>query len=198
MLHRPPDAANYCPACGEGFDPIRILVARQDRAQRPATPYHYTSLDGLIGILTSRSVWATELRPLNDAREFLRGMEVAQEAVAGVARNAEGSRKQIAEAVQAALENCEQPLICAFSMCEEGDLLSLWARYCDQWGGFALGFQHDYLNPRRPYVPGGAAQHTPSPSPPRQHGFTLVPCVYDERTQRRLLTDLFERTLGML
>src|ERR1700745_2358870 len=34
------------------------------------TLYHYTTQAGLLGILTSKSIWASEIRFLNDATEF--------------------------------------------------------------------------------------------------------------------------------
>jgi hypothetical protein len=39
----------------------------------PASPrelYHYTGLDGLVGIVTDRAIWATDARYLNDASEL--------------------------------------------------------------------------------------------------------------------------------
>jgi hypothetical protein len=32
--------------------------------------YHYTSIEGLMGILTNRSLWATEIYFLNDTQEL--------------------------------------------------------------------------------------------------------------------------------
>ena len=37
----------------------------------PENPlYHYTSLEGLRGIVDSRTLWATDIRYLNDAQEL--------------------------------------------------------------------------------------------------------------------------------
>jgi hypothetical protein len=36
----------------------------------PARVYHYTSTDGLLGILDSGHLWATDLRYLNDTSEL--------------------------------------------------------------------------------------------------------------------------------
>jgi len=38
--------------------------------QHPNVLYHYTSADGLIGILTSKSIWLTDLRYMNDLSEL--------------------------------------------------------------------------------------------------------------------------------
>ena len=36
----------------------------------PEFLYHYTSQDGLLGIIESRSLWATNISYMNDATEF--------------------------------------------------------------------------------------------------------------------------------
>jgi hypothetical protein len=37
----------------------------------PTTLYHYTTTDGLLGILASEEVWATDIRFLNDTSELV-------------------------------------------------------------------------------------------------------------------------------
>ena len=37
----------------------------------PKILYHYTSSTGLLGILTSKSVWGTHVNYLNDAQDFI-------------------------------------------------------------------------------------------------------------------------------
>jgi hypothetical protein len=36
----------------------------------PPILYHYTSQDGLLGILDSKSIWASKVQYLNDEQEF--------------------------------------------------------------------------------------------------------------------------------
>jgi hypothetical protein len=36
----------------------------------PETLYHYTTQDGLLGIIQSRSLWATNVSYMNDSTEF--------------------------------------------------------------------------------------------------------------------------------
>lgn len=46
----------------------------------PSTLWHYTSYAALQGIISSKRVWATEYRFLNDREEFLHAKELAQKA----------------------------------------------------------------------------------------------------------------------
>jgi hypothetical protein len=43
------------------------------------TLYHYTSLTGIIGILQTRFIWATNALCLNDASEFSHGLDFAKQ-----------------------------------------------------------------------------------------------------------------------
>jgi hypothetical protein len=48
---------------------------------QPDTVYHYTSLEGFLGIVRSRSVWMTDFAYLNDRREVRYGLDLLLEAV---------------------------------------------------------------------------------------------------------------------
>jgi hypothetical protein len=43
--------------------------------------YHYTDQSGLLGILDSKSIWATHIRYLNDASEFIHGINIARQCI---------------------------------------------------------------------------------------------------------------------
>ena len=48
--------------------------------------YHYTDLNGLLGILESKELWATDVRYLNDASEATFGEERLRKLVALIPR----------------------------------------------------------------------------------------------------------------
>lgn len=114
----------------------------------PALLYHYTSTDGLIGILQSGSIWATNLRYLNDVEEFEHGLGFLVPAF----------RKQIAAInsapwanylVEQFIEGLRAQAVYVSSFCEAGDLLSQWRGYAAS-NGFAIGFDT---------APGAAPHH---------------------------------------
>jgi hypothetical protein len=45
-------------------------MSREDLLWNPQTLYHYTTREGLLGILCSGTVWTTNIRFLNDASEY--------------------------------------------------------------------------------------------------------------------------------
>jgi hypothetical protein len=55
-------------------DPPIFSATFAEHLQRPVPEflYHYTSQDGLLGIISSASLWATNISYMNDATEFHR------------------------------------------------------------------------------------------------------------------------------
>src|SRR5882724_4204960 len=44
----------------------------------PEMLYHYTSQEGLIGILNSRCIWASKVHYMNDSKEFSMALDLAR------------------------------------------------------------------------------------------------------------------------
>jgi hypothetical protein len=107
----------------------------------PQTLYHYTSMEGLLGIVQKRQIWASHIRYLNDRME--------QDHIWSVVENRARERlKQTDDpAIKSALETLPADVarrtrthayVASFSA--DGDLLSQWLSYCPDGKGFAIGF----------------------------------------------------------
>ena len=42
----------------------------------PNKLYHYTSIDGLLGIIRNKNIWASDIQYLNDKEEFVRTIKL--------------------------------------------------------------------------------------------------------------------------
>jgi hypothetical protein len=112
-------------------------------AQRapPRRLYHYTTLRGLLGITASHSLWASDVRYMNDASELSYAAELVSEVVTEtlsevdneVLRPALPGRPGFANA----FEYGARPFVACF--CEEEDLLSQWRGYRASETGYSLG-----------------------------------------------------------
>lgn len=128
----------------------------------PEALYHYTSAAGLIGILSSRSLWTSNALFMNDAEELIHATQAVSavmgakvgELRARLERNEPEfpSRPLLAvledmigqlEDLQARGPSWGDAYIACF--CEDGDLLSQWRGYAGS-GGYALGFDPSRLN----------------------------------------------------
>jgi hypothetical protein len=145
----------------------------------PPVLYHYTTQNGLLGILQGNCIWATDARYLNDSSEYSFGLERIVHAIKMESKNA--INKEEAANLSAICEDLSPVFsVCVVSLSSEGDLLSQWRAYAGSPGGFALGMRPDYLR---------EAAHS--------QGFYLAPCLYTATDQQeavsRLLNEIKER-----
>lgn len=100
------------------------------------TIYHYTSIEGFMGILDSRSLWFTDYSYLNDRKELCHGIDVIRR-VAGEIQEQSSNAKtcKLLSSWQDNLQTIDNGVwIASFS--SDGDSLSQWRAY----GGIAIGF----------------------------------------------------------
>ena len=120
----------------------------------PTVVYHYTDAAGLLGILQSESLWATDVRFLNDGEELA---YAADSIVAELQHRAEAIQSQsevegderattllgLADELSShAAGRSGQVFVTCF--CTNGDLLSQWRGY-GRKEGYALGFDFEIL-----------------------------------------------------
>jgi hypothetical protein len=105
--------------------------------------FHYASQRGLLGIISSKKIWATNIMYMNDATELLYAIDIAQKATKKLLPHLEGREKAFLDKFESDLEvlpefGAKGVYISSFS--EESDLLSQWRGYCSEGNGFSIGF----------------------------------------------------------
>ena len=163
---------------------IYIAVKKQEptwlkfppNQRRPARLYHYTSQAGLLAILSSKVLWASNILYLNDASESRYGISVAREKFRILQRNRPNQivREFLKEAEGfldlAKLVPRKHFYACCF--CREPDLLSQWRAYASRGVGYSIGFDTKDLT-----------------SAVLKRDYSLFPIEYGARaTNSRLLT----------
>src|ERR1700681_656381 len=66
--------------------------------------YHYTTQDGILGIVKSKEIWATHHQCLNDQREYLHAKELVRDEIVKRLKTAAGKKRSVLESMHAALE----------------------------------------------------------------------------------------------
>lgn len=118
---------------------IRSETLKNQLAESPPPQvYQYTSPKGLIGILSSKKIWATNIRYLNDFNELHEASNAAERILRDMLSTVSGAEfdllnKMIEDVGTAA----SRYYVSSFS--EDGDSLSQWRAYCPPTGGYALG-----------------------------------------------------------
>lgn len=148
----------------------------------PPVLYHYTTQQGLLGILSSNALWATKIHYLNDSAEYQLALDLASSyltrlhAVESTARSSK--RRNKIKALLSNLRMIARMNVCVCSFSVHRDRLSQWRAYGGGVAGYAVGFHTEAIARQ------ASAQ-----------GFHLARCVYDGENQKRLVEQLVESSL---
>lgn len=165
--------------------------------QRPkdGVLYHYTSADGLKGIIENDELWATSAYYLNDSAEILYGYRVLHLAIETWLKRpdpaADSISRGLAESLQryfgqgAAERNVITPIYLT-CFCEDDNLLSQWRAYGNT-GGYNIGFK----------VPEDGIVYGLTPEP-RVYTARCVKVEYDRDKQVQRIHDILDGLLPIL
>jgi hypothetical protein len=139
-------------------------------SELPRCLYHYTTADGIVGIVEAQTIWATDARYLNDTSELSYANDVVQDVARELLERGVGDvAATFLEAASLRLLDSLTTMLDVFvaCFCEDGDLLSQWRGYASTNGGYALGFDP------------GVMRH--------KTGLALRRVAYDKADQRALV-----------
>lgn len=129
------------------FEPFRTHSIGEGAL--PTELFHYTTSQGLLGILGKQHIWASDSRFLNDSQEWLYGAGLFRDELFELLRKEQF--QQLASDLGEPLlggYDLEEPVgfgkfVVSFS--EEEDLLSQWMGYADNTQGYCIGFDASRL-----------------------------------------------------
>lgn len=125
--------------------------------------YHYTSFFGLEGIVSSKSIWCSQIQYLNDSSELIHGLEILAQACSEV-----GSHHDAISSVPKRKSGYHNVHLFVFSLSEVGDLLSQWRGYSGA-GGVSIGFSFEKLRAKA-----------------KENGFRLDGCIYSDQEKQAI------------
>jgi hypothetical protein len=145
----------------------------------PESLYHYTSPGGIIGIITSEKIWATNIRYLNDFKELVEASDIALTLLSDFIQDTDYSdlKELLIEMREKVGTTASRYYVCSFS--EDKDSLSQWRAYCPPTGGYALGIPSAQLSLLA-----------------QESNWYFVKCVYDESLSRKIIKEIIESFLN--
>jgi hypothetical protein len=157
--------------------PPALSVSRdRGSATSPPVLFHFTSAAGLLGMVRSRSVWASLASSLNDASEQIYARQLVR---AVVSAKPAGISQTLLQSIASLLDGNPGPgiqvepmRVFVASFCDSESSSAQWLHYGRNGTGFALSFV--------------AAQLALSP-------FFLAPVEYEETVQRDLVLETLRR-----
>lgn len=155
-------------------DLIQLIKSRPD----PDVVYHYTTPDGLLGLLSDQSIWSTDVRYLSDAREFDCTVDLVHAELDALRAKYSAGHPEVRllDELENVLKAAPDIRLYVSSFSEHGNLLSQWRAYCPPTGGFALGITPAVLR--------------------QKSGHMLFPCVYDPERRHFLIGEAVGRILN--
>jgi hypothetical protein len=157
---------------------LPLLQISDDKDQLPSVLYHYTDANGLLGILQSRKLWASDVMYLNDSKEIHYGHGLGLAFIqqfredSMVYRSLRRGLGYLSSMINEA--NVNDYIV---SFCAKPDLLSQWRAYGRNGTGFAIGFDRSVLD------------SVIAPMDYHNMIASLFPIVYGEALQQKLFTE---------
>jgi hypothetical protein len=133
--------------------------------------YHYTNFTGLLGIVDSRALWASDIRYMNDSAELKHTADLLRTEIThriGAGHPKPDLLNQFLDWVTHRITNGH--MLFAASFRSNGNLLSQWRGYSRLGKGVSLGFDPNYIL--------RCAE---------QQSFQIGKCIYDCTSQERLI-----------
>lgn len=133
----------------------------------PKIIYHYTTQEGLLGILNEGALWATKMHYLNDASELIEPFRIGIEELDQLSLlQKEDDDREIISNLKDSIRHSRRENYCVVSFCTYGDLLSQWRAYGSFGSAYSIGFNFKLLQ-----------QHI------RAYPFELRRCEYYEQEE---------------
>ncbi len=115
------------------WETVRAELAAIISESPPRIIYHYTDIDGLLGMILTGKIWATHVSRLNDSSEYHHGISIVPDCV----RNSMPTlSKPLVEKLLSEFKRVET-YVASYST--KHDLLSQWRSYSGGKVGYCLG-----------------------------------------------------------
>jgi len=119
------------------WETLRVELAAIISESPPKVIYHYTDINGFLGMIVTSKIWATHISKLNDSSEYHHGINTVTDCV----RNAmPASSNPLVEKILSEFQKVET-YVASYST--KHDLLSQWRSYSGEKVGYCLGLATD-------------------------------------------------------
>ena len=156
----------------------RLASRAAFETEPPEHLFHYTDLEGVEGILSSKSLWMSKFTASNDISEITLAISQFQNFVESRVAALDADEASFLHEAATQLDGFRRTNICLASFCEQPDLLSQWRSYGNDGRGIALGFDTRALL--------DLAQ---------RYSLKLWRCVYEPATHVKVSNDLLTMLL---
>ena len=148
---------------------------------KPRTIYHYTSQEGLLGIIHEGILRVSSIRHLNDAAELIHATEIMRTRLETFSDDHPLSWDEFIEHLPTYLELVKESDCYVGSFSQERDQLSQWRAYTGGGVGYSIGFNFGMLKDFAD-----------------EQGFELVRCVYSQEEHSEFINVVVSKIQNIL
>lgn len=175
---QPPESTPSQPTTADNTYQIKLsdisAVQAIAEAPSPAILYHYTTRQPLLDIVTTRTLYASNIRYLNDSQELELAIKLMKEIIDDTDLRQHDVNNDFKDWAGTMLYFVERYDSFVSSFSENGDDLSQWRAYSGKTDGYAIGFtSSDLVLVRKPQT------------------LFLAKCIYEEEEHREQLRSIF-------
>jgi len=145
------------------------------------TVFHYTPQSGVLGIIKSKELWASQVQYMNDSTEYNSALQLANDILKKRSSEANSATSNTITRIRDMIAKIGDVRIFACSFCEDGDLLSQWRGYSGSGYGFSVGLRADAL--------ADVGKNT-------DPEFRFGRCIYDDDLKKKIVEETFEHCLS--
>lgn len=162
-----------------------MTIIKEIYTKRPEADknlYHYTSAEGLYGIITSGKLWATNVHFLNDAKEVKHAIDILADVIDERIDTSNNKTNRFLENIKKILTNPIMHLyecnVFVSALSGNGNVLSQWRGYCPNGEGYSIGFDMASLEVAL------------------EHPFIdIAKCIYEPRQQIETMSALLDEII---
>jgi Protein of unknown function (DUF2971) len=118
---------------------LRSLAHVQSQPRLPPNLYHYTNAAGLVGIISSNTLYATESRYMNDSSEGIYAHDLVEHHLLRLSKTRRYKRLAMLKADVGLITQLSREDVYVTCFCEDRKLLNQWRVYAGNQG-YAIGF----------------------------------------------------------
>lgn len=152
--------------------------------------YHYTTIEGLVGILSNQSLRASNIAFMNDSKEYEYGISIFLNCIEQkkLCDTISTSQNNILDSLKKQLQHSYAKAIFSISYCASEDQLSQWRGYGNEDGAVCIEFHAKEL--KNLVIVGKTGSHTLS------HYLAPAKVIYKREEQEKIVNEFIDIVLS--
>lgn len=163
--------------------------------------YHYTDVNGFLGIINNHEFWLSHIKYMNDSAEYIEGENICKNLITNFCKKVNSDEKDLLTSLQTVISNDKSLGLFSFSrndifsisFTRDRDSLDMWRGY-GKSSGIAIGFDAEKCN----LLPGIALvlkeryETNTKNKTKNEMFFNVYNIIYNNELKEKIITDVLD------